>query len=131
MGDAMRMAAKIGRHRVDIVFGGAPCQGQAFRSWVRERSTIRVTLWSGSSFASSPSWRRAYFVFEHVKGLTVGKQRRFLEEVIEAFDDILAAGGPSRALSVPLLIKSVCHVRPNFSAGSNAASIPIQSARCG
>ena len=85
-GDEIRKKADIGDRRVDVVFGGAPCQGfslighRAFddprNSLVRE--FVRIVKELDAS----------YFVFENVKGLTVGKHRKFLEEVIEAFSDI-------------------------------------------
>ena len=85
-GEEIRRKAEIGDRRVDVVFGGAPCQGfslighRAFddprNSLVRE--FVRIVKELDAS----------YFVFENVKGLTVGKHRKFLEEVIEAFSDI-------------------------------------------
>jgi DNA (cytosine-5)-methyltransferase 1 len=85
-GDDIRKAANIGQQRVDVVFGGAPCQGFSLigqraindprNSLVRE--FVRVVYELDAS----------YFVFENVKGLTVGKHRQFLEEIIEAFQDI-------------------------------------------
>lgn len=72
--------------RVDVVFGGAPCQGFSLigqrilddprNSLVREFVRLVTEL------------DASYFVFENVKGLTVGKHRRFLEELIEAFEHI-------------------------------------------
>ncbi len=85
-GDAIRKAAKIGRRRVDVVFGGAPCQGFSLMGQRAiddpRNALVREFVRIVSELEAS------YFVFENVKGLTVGKQRRFLEEVIEAFDDI-------------------------------------------
>ena len=80
----IRDVAGIGNGKVDIVVGGAPCQGFSLigqralddprNSLVRE--FVRIV---GDLDAS-------YFVFENVKGLTVGKHRRFLEEVIAEFE---------------------------------------------
>jgi DNA (cytosine-5)-methyltransferase 1 len=85
-GDEIRKAARIGRRRVDIVFGGAPCQGFSLMGQRAiddpRNALVREFVRIVSELDAS------YFVFENVKGLTVGKQRRFLEEVIEAFDDI-------------------------------------------
>ncbi len=85
-GAARRKAARIGDRRVDAVFGGAPCQGFSLighrvlddprNSLVRE--FVRIV---GELEAS-------YFVFENVKGLTVGKHRAFLEELIAAFGEV-------------------------------------------
>ena len=85
-GAAIRKAAAIGKRRVDVVFGGAPCQGFSLighrvlddprNSLVREFVRIVGEL------------QASYFLFENVKGLTVGRHRAFLEELIEAFDAI-------------------------------------------
>ena len=74
-----------GRKRIDLVAGGAPCQGFSLighralddprNSLVKE--FVRLVRELNAS----------YFLFENVKGLTVGKQRAFLEEVIAAFDE--------------------------------------------
>lgn len=80
----IRYEAGIGLRPVDVVFGGAPCQGFSMigqrvlddprNHLVREFVRIVAEL------------RASYFVFENVKGLTLGKHRQFLEELIEAFD---------------------------------------------
>ena len=76
-------AASIAGRRVDCVFGGAPCQGfslighRAFddprnglvRDFVRIVAEIEPRT----------------FVFENVKGLTVGRHREFLFELVEEF----------------------------------------------
>lgn len=82
----IRWAAGIGFRPVDVVFGGAPCQGFSLighrvlddprNSLVREFVRLVGEL------------KASYFVFENVKGLTVGRHRQFLEELIQAFDDI-------------------------------------------
>jgi len=84
-GEEIREAADIGDRQVDVVFGGAPCQGFSMigqralddprNSLVREFVRIVHEL------------EAKYFVFENVKGLTVGRHRKFLEEVIEAFEN--------------------------------------------
>lgn len=84
-GDEIRDKAGIGNREVDVVFGGAPCQGFSMigqralddprNSLVRDFVRIVHEL------------RSRYFVFENVKGLTVGKHRTFLEEVISAFEN--------------------------------------------
>lgn len=86
-GDEIRAAAKIGRRTIDVVFGGAPCQGFSLigqralddprNSLVKEFVRIVGEL------------KPRFFVFENVKGLTVGRHREFLDELIAAF----ASGG--------------------------------------
>jgi DNA (cytosine-5)-methyltransferase 1 len=82
-GDELRRLAKIGKRDLDVVIGGAPCQGFSLigkRALDDTRNQlvhhyVRVVM----------ELRPKYFVFENVKGLTVGKHRQFLREVIEAF----------------------------------------------
>ena len=76
-------AASIAGRRVDCVFGGAPCQGFSLighralddprnglvRDFVRIVAEIEPRT----------------FVFENVKGLTVGRHREFLDELVEEF----------------------------------------------
>jgi len=85
-GDAVREAARIGRKAVDVVFGGPPCQGfslighrmlddprnQLVREFVRLVDELDART----------------FVFENVKGLTIGKHRAFLEALIETFEEL-------------------------------------------
>jgi DNA (cytosine-5)-methyltransferase 1 len=85
-GDEIRSKSAIGQKPVDIVFGGAPCQGF---SLIGQRvlddprnSLVKDFVRLVSELDAS------YFVFENVKGLTVGKHRKFLEELIEAFKTV-------------------------------------------
>lgn len=81
----IRKHAQIGNRPVDVVFGGAPCQGFSLighrvlddprNSLVREFVRIVAEL------------DASYFVFENVKGLTVGRHRKFLDELIQEFAD--------------------------------------------
>jgi DNA (cytosine-5)-methyltransferase 1 len=82
-GDSIRQTAGI-QGPVSVVCGGAPCQGF---SMIGKRvlddprnSLVRDFVRIVSELDAD------YFVFENVKGLTVGAHRRFLEELIEAFD---------------------------------------------
>jgi len=82
-GAEIRRRTGIGRRRIDVVFGGAPCQGFSMighralddprNSLVREFVRIVNEL------------RPSYFVFENVKGLTVGEHKKLLDEFIEEF----------------------------------------------
>ena len=85
-GSDIRRLANLGHRPIEVVFGGAPCQGFSLigqralddprNSLVREFVRVVGEL--------SPS----YFIFENVKGLTVGRHRMFLDELIEAFEVI-------------------------------------------
>ena len=83
-GREIRSVSGIDDATVDVVFGGAPCQGFSLigqralddprNSLVKDFVRIVVELDATS------------FVFENVKGLTVGKHRKFLFELIEEFE---------------------------------------------
>lgn len=82
-GEKIRAKAGIGDRQVDVVFGGAPCQGFSLigqRALDDPRNSlvkdfVRIVRELDAS----------YFVFENVKGLTVGKHRKFLDELIAEF----------------------------------------------
>jgi DNA (cytosine-5)-methyltransferase 1 len=82
-GEYIRANSKIGRRDVDVVFGGAPCQGFSMigkRALDDPRNSlvyhfVRVVA----------ELRPKYFVFENVRGLTVGEHKKFLEEIIAEF----------------------------------------------
>ena len=83
-GEEIRERAGLGNRTIDVVAGGAPCQGFSLigqralddprNSLVKEYVRIVAEL------------DASYFVFENVKGLTVGKHKKFLEEIIESFE---------------------------------------------
>jgi DNA (cytosine-5)-methyltransferase 1 len=80
-GSEIRLQAKLGSRPIDVVFGGAPCQGfsmigQRVLDDPRNR-LVRDFLRIVSELDAT------YFVFENVKGLTLGKHRRFLDEFVE------------------------------------------------
>jgi DNA (cytosine-5)-methyltransferase 1 len=82
-GEKIRRAASLGDQQIDVVFGGAPCQGFSLmgqRALDDPRNAlvkdfVRIVHELDAS----------YFVFENVKGLTLGKHRKFLDELIEEF----------------------------------------------
>lgn len=82
----IRRRAGLGDRKVDVVFGGAPCQGfslighRAFDDPRNELVRHFVRLVS--------ELEADYFVFENVKGLTVGRHRAFLDEIVSAFDNL-------------------------------------------
>lgn len=82
-GAAIRERAGI-EGKVDVVFGGAPCQGF---SMIGKRILDDPRNRLVGDFVRLVSELDAdYFVFENVKGLTVGEHRRFLEELVEEFE---------------------------------------------
>ena len=84
-GDEIRKAAGIGDRPVDCVFGGAPCQGFSLighrilddprNGLLRDYLRIVIELEART------------FVFENVKGLTVGNHKALLEELVVEFDE--------------------------------------------
>lgn len=81
----IRVAAGIGRRKVDCVFGGPPCQGFSLIGHrVLDDPRNRLVLEFVRLVAELDAQT---FVFENVKGLTVGRHRAFLEELVTAFDD--------------------------------------------
>ncbi|MCY4278599.1 MAG: DNA cytosine methyltransferase [Gammaproteobacteria bacterium] len=84
-GSEIRSAAGIGSKSVDVVFGGAPCQGF---SLIGQRLLDDPRNQLVKEFVRVVTELDAkYFVFENVKGLTLGKQRLLLEELVDEFSD--------------------------------------------
>ncbi|MGE8208265.1 MAG: DNA cytosine methyltransferase [Stenotrophomonas rhizophila] len=83
-GDQIRVAAGVGQRKIDVVFGGAPCQGF---SLIGRRALDDPRNSLVKDFVRIVRELDAdYFVFENVKGLTLGKHRKFLEELIQEFE---------------------------------------------
>lgn len=82
-GEEIREAAGLDDRRVDVVMGGAPCQGFSLIGHrVLDDPRNKLVL----EFVRIVRELDArFFVFENVKGLTVGKHRKFLDELVEAF----------------------------------------------
>jgi DNA (cytosine-5)-methyltransferase 1 len=84
-GAEIRLAAGIGNRPVECVFGGPPCQGfsligQRVLDDPRNKLVLEFVRIVEELDART-------FVFENVKGLTVGRHRKFLDELVEAFDE--------------------------------------------
>jgi len=82
-GADVRRSAGIGDRTIDCVFGGPPCQGfsmigQRVLDDPRNRLVTDFVRLVAELDART-------FVFENVKGLTIGKHRIFLQELIEEF----------------------------------------------
>lgn len=83
-GEFIRQAANIGDQEVDVVFGGAPCQGF---SMIGQRALDDPRNQLVKDFVRLVVELNAkYFVFENVKGITVGKHKKFLKELVEEFE---------------------------------------------
>lgn len=80
----IRSVADIGNRQVDCVVGGPPCQGFSLIGHraledPRNKLVLEFVRIVAELDAST-------FVFENVKGLTVGGHRKFLDELVEAFE---------------------------------------------
>jgi DNA (cytosine-5)-methyltransferase 1 len=85
-GEEIRRRAGIGSRPVDCVFGGPPCQGFSLighRMLEDPRNSLVLEFVRLVAELDARS-----FVFENVKGLTVGKQKNFLDELVSAFTDV-------------------------------------------
>jgi DNA (cytosine-5)-methyltransferase 1 len=82
-GADIRLAAGLGRKGIDCVFGGPPCQGFSMigkRVLDDPRNSLVLDFVRIVAELDAKT-----FVFENVKGLTVGKHRAFLSELIAEF----------------------------------------------
>lgn len=100
-GDEIRRRAGLGDATVDVVCGGAPCQGF---SLIGKRALDDPRNSLVSHFLRLVTELDAnYFVFENVKGLTLGQHRKFLTELISEFQ--------ARGYDVvePFRVLNACH----------------------
>jgi DNA (cytosine-5)-methyltransferase 1 len=82
-GDYIRTHSSIGKADVDVVFGGAPCQGF---SMIGKRALDDPRNGLVYHFVRIVSeLKPKYFIFENVRGLTVGEHKKFLSEIIAEF----------------------------------------------
>jgi DNA (cytosine-5)-methyltransferase 1 len=84
-GDEIRLRSQLGSKEIDVVFGGAPCQGFSLmgkRVFDDPRNQL-VFHYVRLVKELNPK----YCVFENVKGLTLGKHSQFLDELIASLDD--------------------------------------------
>ncbi|QFS87051.1 MULTISPECIES: DNA cytosine methyltransferase [unclassified Marinobacter] len=84
-GEDIRRRADLGNKQIDVVFGGAPCQGF---SLIGKRTLDDPRNQLASDYVRLVyELQPRYFVFENVKGLTVGKHVKFLKDMIKALKD--------------------------------------------
>lgn len=83
-GEEIREQAGIGSQEIDCVIGGAPCQGFSLigqRVFDDPRNKL-----VGDFVRLVSELNAKTFVFENVKGLTVGKHKKFLHDLVNAFE---------------------------------------------
>jgi DNA (cytosine-5)-methyltransferase 1 len=83
-GSDIRERSQIKNQEIDVVFGGSPCQGFSLIG-KRALDDHRNSL-VGHFMRIVNELQPKYFVLENVKGLIIGEHRKFLEEVIEEFE---------------------------------------------
>ena len=84
-GKEIRNSSQIHNQEIDVVFGGPPCQGFSLmgkRSFDDPRNSlvfhfIRLVL----------ELKPKFFLMENVKGITVGKHKEFIGEIINKFEN--------------------------------------------
>ncbi len=83
-GAEIRRRAGIGLRDVDVVCGGAPCQGFSLMGKRALDDPRNQLVFHFVRLVSELQPR--YFVFENVKGLTLGPHKRFLDELMDALE---------------------------------------------
>ncbi len=82
-GDSIREKAGLGDAQIDLVCGGAPCQGFSLIGKRVIDDPRNLLVRDFVRLVKELDARS--FVFENVKGLTVGKHKKFLKELIQEF----------------------------------------------
>jgi DNA (cytosine-5)-methyltransferase 1 len=85
-GDEIRRRANLGDTDIDVVFGGAPCQGFSMIGKRALDDPRNQLVFHYVRLVSE--LQPKYFVFENVKGLTLGKHANFLNELIAALGNV-------------------------------------------
>ena len=85
-GDEIRRRTNLGDAEIDVVFGGAPCQGFSLMGKRALDDPRNQLVFHYVRLVSELQPR--YFVFENVKGLTLGKHAEFLRELISALGSV-------------------------------------------
>lgn len=85
-GEEIRRRANLGNTDIDVVFGGAPCQGFSLMGKRALDDPRNQLVFHYVRLVSE--LQPKYFVFENVKGLTIGKHSEFLSELIAALTSV-------------------------------------------
>lgn len=83
-GEEIRRCSGLGNGKVDVVVGGPPCQG--FSTIGKRAIDDKRNELVGHFIRIVCELDASYFVMENVKGLTVGKNKQFLDEVVDEFE---------------------------------------------
>jgi DNA (cytosine-5)-methyltransferase 1 len=85
-GAEIRRLAKLDARDIDVVCGGAPCQGFSLMGKRALDDPRNALVFHFLRIVTE--LQPKYFVLENVKGLTIGKHKQFLQEIVETFDNI-------------------------------------------
>ncbi|MGJ5673328.1 MAG: DNA cytosine methyltransferase [Nostochopsis sp.] len=83
-GEEIRKNSSIGDREIDVVFGGPPCQGFSLigKRFIDDPRNSLVFHFIRLVLDLQPK----YFVFENVKGMTIGKHKEFISKIIREFE---------------------------------------------
>lgn len=84
-GTEIRLRAKLTDQDIDVVFGGAPCQGFSLMGKRALDDSRNQLVFHYVRLVRE--LKPKYCVFENVRGLTLGKHSQFLAELIEALEN--------------------------------------------
>lgn len=121
--EEIRLAAGIGDRKIAVVFGGPPCQGfsligQRCLDDARNALVLEFVRLVAELEADS-------FVFENVKGLTLGPHKAFLNELIEAFSRVgYSVRVPPQVLNATSFNVPQCRERLIVLGAKRNASLP-------
>ncbi|MBB5393924.1 MULTISPECIES: DNA cytosine methyltransferase [unclassified Herbaspirillum] len=128
-GQEIRALSNLQNREIDVVFGGAPCQGFSMigkRALDDQRNQL-VFHYVRLVRELQPK----YCVFENVKGLTLGKHAQFLEELIDALKDAgYSVLLPYKVLNAADYGVPQSRERLFLMAARNGESMPIYPATC-
>ena len=85
-GSEIRQVANLSNQAIDCVFGGPPCQGFSLIGHRALDDPRNALVRDFVRLVAELDART--FVFENVKGLTVGRHKAFLEELVREFDSV-------------------------------------------
>lgn len=83
-GEEIRKKSSIGDREIDVVFGGPPCQGFSLigKRFIDDPRNSLVFHFIRLVLELQPK----FFVFENVKGMTIGKHKDFISKIIKEFE---------------------------------------------
>jgi DNA (cytosine-5)-methyltransferase 1 len=84
-GEEIRKLSPIGDRDIDVVFGGPPCQGFSLMGKRHPDDPRNSLIFHFLRLVLE--LQPKFFVMENVRGMTVGRQRQFLEKILREFKE--------------------------------------------